>query len=212
MFSASNGVLPANGEIELECTLRATRAGAYRGSVSVFSGGKTKAGAVVYTRADVLDPRAALDTTRVDLGVAFVGVPVTRVLTLRNMTMLPAAFRWSAAPEGEDEDSDGAMRFSCDCPSGELAPGGARAVRFDFTPTRPPPMGAKKKSYAALVACDVEGARAPLGFELEAEIRGLEGNVAFDVRRGSDGALVASSRRDDAASRASSARRTNAGR
>ena len=202
VFSASNGVLPANGEIELECTLRATRAGAYRGSVSVFSGGKTKAGAVVYARADVLDPRAALDTTRVDLGVAFVGVPVTRVLTLRNMTMLPAAFRWSAAPEGEDEDSDGAMRFSCDCPSGELAPGGARAVRFDFTPTRPPPMGAKKKSYAALVACDVEGARAPLGFELEAEIRGLEGNVAFDVRRGSDGALVASSRRDDAASRA----------
>ena len=129
VFSASNGVLPANGEIELECTLRATRAGAYRGSVSVFSGGKTKAGAVVHARADVLDPRAALDATRVDLGVAFVGVPVTRVLTLRNMTMLPAAFRWSAAPEGEDEDSDGAMRFSCDCPSGELAPGGARAAR-----------------------------------------------------------------------------------
>jgi len=203
VFSASNGVLPANGEIELECTLRATRAGAYRGSVSVFSGGKTKAGAVVHARADVLDPRAALDATRVDLGVAFVGVPVTRVLTLRNMTMLPAAFRWSAAPEGEDEDSDGAMRFSCDCPSGELAPGGARAVRFDFTPTRPLPPGAK--SYAALVACDVEGARAPLGFELEAEIRGLEGNVAFDVRRGSDGALVASSRRDDAASRAAAA-------
>ena len=29
--------------------------------VSVFSGGKTKAGAVVRARADVLDPRAALD-------------------------------------------------------------------------------------------------------------------------------------------------------
>ena len=88
VFSASNGVLPANGEIELECTLRATRAGAYRGSVSVFSGGKTKAGAVVYARADVLDPRAALDTTRVDLrGVR--GRARDARADARNMTSAP---------------------------------------------------------------------------------------------------------------------------
>lgn len=207
VFSASSGVLPAYGEIELECTLRPTRAGAYRGVVSVFSGGKTKAGAVVRARADVLDPRAALDATRVDLGVTFVGVPATRVVQLQNMTMLPAAFRWSDAPEGEDDACDGAMLVRCDCPSGELAPGATKAVRFDFTPTRPvsAPPGAAGATYAALVACDVEGARAPLGFALEAEIRGLEGNVHFDVRRagpGAGGALVASSRRDDAASRA----------
>ena len=200
VFSASEGVLPADGEIELECTLRPTRAGAYRGVVSVFSGGRASAGAVVHARADVLDPRAALDVTRVDLGVTYVGVPVTRVLTLKNMTMLPAAFRWSDAPlvVGEDDGDagDGAMRVECDVRKGELAPGGTMAVRFDFTPLCP------TKTYASLVACDVAGAQLPLGFELVAQIAGLEGNVSYDVRRGSDGALTASSRRDDFASRA----------
>jgi hypothetical protein len=195
-------VLPANGEIELECTLRATRAGAYRGVVSVFSGGRRSAGAVAHARADVLDPRAALDVTRVDLGVVYVGVPTTRVVTLKNMTMLPAAFKWSDAPlvVGEDdEDGDGAIHVECDVWKGELAPGGTMAVRFDFTPVRV--LSSKKNGYASLVACDVAGALRPLGFELVAQIRGLEGNVSYDVRRGADGALTASSRRDDFASR-----------
>ena len=162
-----------------------------------------------------MDQRAALDNTRVDLGVAFVGVPVTRVLTLRNMTMLPAAFRWSAAPEGEDEDSDGAMRFSCDCPSGELAPAfGARAVQVRLHAHEAPPMGAKKKSYAALVACDVEGARAPWG-SAQKEIRGLEGSwrsTCAVARTARWWRLPARRRGVAAQSRAGHARRTNAGR
>jgi hypothetical protein len=204
VFSQQTGVLPPHGETEIECTLRPSQSGQYRSLVHVMSGGKEK-GAVVHARADVLDPRAALSATRVNLGVVYVGVAVTREVFVQNLTMLPAAFRWSPYPEAESRESKDAMHVRCSTPKAEIAPGGKQAVRFTFTPTRAPCSSSgkekEKENYSSLVACDVAGALLPLGFELVAEIQDLGGNVAYDVRRGSDGVLVASDATDQASRR-----------
>ena len=203
-FSQTSGVLPPHGETEVECTLRPSFVGQYRSLVHVISAGKTK-GAVVHARADILDPKAALSTTKVQLGVTYVGVPVTREVFVQNLTMLPAAFRWSASPEAEDSVSKNAMHVNCSTLRGEIAPGGKQAIRFTFTPMRATSTSGSNtqnqnqnsnQNYSSLLACDVDGALLPLGFELETEIQDLQGNVTYDVLRGSDGVLVASDAAD----------------
>ena len=64
----------------------------------------------------------------------------------------------------------------------EIPPGGSRVVRFHFTPFKP------CEAYDAVVACDVDGAAAPVAFELKCEIRGLR--VAYDVLRGRGGPVA----------------------
>ena len=130
---------------------------------------------VVNCRADVLRPKVALSVTEVDLGVCHVGVGVEREVTVQNMTMLPAVFRFAPEPEGEEGDARDALDYECDWREDEIPPGGSRVVRFHFTPFKP------CEAYDAVVACDVDGAAAPVAFELKCEIRGLR--VAYDVLR-----------------------------
>ena len=47
---------------------------------------------------------------------------------------------------------------------------------------------ARCEAYDAVVACDVDGAAAPVAFELKCEIRGLR--VAYDVLRGRGGPVA----------------------
>jgi len=172
-FSVTDGMLPPYSEVEVECTLAASEAGAYRSTVvCVTDHGATSA---VGARADVLRPRATLSEVEIDLGVVYLGVQVEREVTIQNMTMLPAVFRWSEEImcEGPSDDAEGAMDYEVDWPADEIPPGGAKTVRVVFTPM------SACADYSALFVCDVDGAEKPIGFALAADVRGL--SVEYDV-------------------------------
>lgn len=112
----------------------------------------------------MLAPAAALDVSRVDLGDSFLTVPVERTVTIRNLTQLPAEFRWQQEVLGVPA---GAITVAVSPAEGTLGPGESLALTARFVPLT---LG----RWAGIVACDVAGAARPIGFELVTEIKGLE--------------------------------------
>lgn len=174
-LSADRGALQPWEAVDVQVTFVPSRPGAFLARLTASAGGPPTE---VEVRASALAPAAALDRSRVDLGDSFLRVPVERLLRLRNLTQLPAAFRWQPEVLGV---APGALAVEIRPEEGALAPGEVIDVSARFTPLA---VGA----WAGVVACDVAGAARPIGFEVATEIKGLE--LEFAVRRSADGAAV----------------------
>ena len=123
--------------------------------------------AFVSLRGEVQSPAVFLDSPEVDAGVHFVDVPVSRTLTLVNLSNLETRFRWER-PGVSLRPSRCDVAF--DPPAGVLRGKERRAVHVTLTSRSAGPVD-------ELLACRVFGLRSPLGVALSGEARGAAVSV-----------------------------------
>ena len=165
-FSETSGTLQPLETRDLALAALPTREAALRSVVTCeVVGGRAQHVAV---RADVVSPRSCLDQSVIDLGTSYVNVPVERVVRQRNLTQLPAQYKWDDA-SGEAVGCS----VSVSPPEGTIPPGGEEEFVVTITPLR---VGALE----CIQACDVVGMENPMGLLLRSEVRGLA--VTYEVR------------------------------
>eukprot|EP00041_Stephanoeca_diplocostata_P035006 m.1216981 g.1216981 ORF g.1216981 m.1216981 type:complete len:1802 (+) comp24616_c0_seq2:80-5485(+) len=108
-------------------------------------------------------PRVCLDTCTVDFGVVYVGVPATRVVQLRNLTLLPAVY----VTKGR-VDPSGTIAFVDS--QGGLLPRKHKDLALSFVGTAP-------CAYKDTVHVIVEGMQEPVCLEVCATVQDLSVSV-----------------------------------
>ena len=164
-FSESRGTLAPLGSCVLALSALPAAEATLRSVVTCeVLGGKAQHVAV---RADVVSPRSCLDQSVLDLGTSYVNVPVERVVRQRNLTQLPAQYKW------DESSAEGVgCSVSVSPPEGTIPPGGEEEFVVTITPLR---VGALE----CIQACDVVGMENPVGLLLRSEVRGLA--VTYEV-------------------------------
>jgi hypothetical protein len=124
-------------------------------------------GAPLYikVRGEVQSPKVFSDSNFLGLGVCFVGVPVTRTVTLTNISNLDAPFTFDNLQDSVLDPNPVALLTSVPR-SGVIAPKSSVSVAITMAPQR-------EGKVDALVAYDVEGMLAPIGVALLAEVKGI---------------------------------------
>lgn len=91
--SPSHGILDAGKTATVEVEFRPEEPERMRSTLVVeVEGGQTE---FLSLRGEVVFSKVCLDTSVLDLGTIFLAVPVTRRITMRNLTLLPSTpFRW----------------------------------------------------------------------------------------------------------------------
>jgi hypothetical protein len=164
-FSENHGTLEPLGSCVLALSALPTTEAALRSVVTCdVVGGQAQHVAV---RADVVSPRSSLDQSVLDLGTSYVNVPVERLVRQRNLTQLPAQYKW------DESSAEGAgCSVSVSPPEGTIPPGQEEEFVVTITPLR---VGALE----CIQACDVVGMENPMGLLLRSEVRGLA--VTYEV-------------------------------
>lgn len=119
--------------------------------------------AYVSARAEIQSPNIFLSSTKVPLGATYLGVSVRRTLELINISNLEASFKFV-----EPEATSGVKPYTL-----ELTPktGTIRSKeRLEIAITYTARQAGR---FSALVACNVRGLPAPLGFEVTSVHKGL---------------------------------------
>jgi hypothetical protein len=122
----------------------------------------------VSVRGEVQAPKVYLDISELNLGTCFIGVPVTRTVTLHNLSNLSTQFKWQRClgpnPAG--------FHFKFEPSEGTI--GEKQTLKVKFT------MTAKTSGVLSeLFACECHGMHRPIGFELKSSIRGVV--VAYEA-------------------------------
>jgi len=122
----------------------------------------------ISVRGEVQAPKVYLDVSELAVGTCYVGVPIMRTLTLRNLSNLATNFSWGRclgdAPTG--------YAFSFSPAAGTIGEKANLKVAFTFTPKSPGVL-------SELFACECFGIPDPIGFELKAAVRGVV--VSFEA-------------------------------
>ena len=118
-------------------------------------------------RGEVQAPKVYLDTTELNLGTTYIGVPVVRTVKLKNLSNLATQYKWER-PLGDAT----AFNFTFSPAAGELSEKQELEVTFTFN----------AKSSGVLnefFCCHLFGMPKPVGFELKATVKGLV--VAYEA-------------------------------
>ncbi len=119
MLEPSSGTLPPNGLSRVHITCTATVPGSHCITLRCSSGRGTHT-RCLEAHVTVVVPSVVLDTTRLELGRAYTGVPEVRVVRLRNTALLPCDYRWSVE---EADGNSGVMSMDIQPAAGRLDPG-----------------------------------------------------------------------------------------
>ena len=121
-------------------------------------------------RGEVQAPKVNLSDTAIDLETVYITVPEVRTLKLTNLSNSIARFEWSETTSTPEASLPYVVAFEPE--AGEIPSKGERKIKFTFVGRRP-------QRINSLFACDIEGMRLPLGFQLSALAKGLI--VLYDV-------------------------------
>eukprot|EP00294_Goniomonas_avonlea_P007722 CAMPEP_0114542258 /NCGR_PEP_ID=MMETSP0114-20121206/1745_1 /TAXON_ID=31324 /ORGANISM="Goniomonas sp, Strain m" /LENGTH=1773 /DNA_ID=CAMNT_0001726555 /DNA_START=29 /DNA_END=5350 /DNA_ORIENTATION=+ len=166
-FSPSSGSLEPGVKATIKVKLHSQRCRRLRGVVvASVEGGKKK---FVGVRAEVQQPHVCLSINQLSLGPIFVRVPTTRVITIRNLTLLPTTFKWDKTQFncGDADAPKYTITFSKS--QGSLGPLQSVDVNMTVTGLHTGATGALQ----CLVPCDVSGMSSPIGLQLFAQVLGL---------------------------------------
>ena len=105
----------------LQVTCHAASAGAMSTVLELCTQGSTTQQLAVTAAA--MEPSIALNATRLDLGVCYVGVPTSVDVTMSNLTLLPTAFEWEGYGLEAQQAGRGQMTVTVHPGQGTLPPG-----------------------------------------------------------------------------------------
>lgn len=168
VFMRSRGVLGPGESVAVEVHCVGEGEGSYRSTVCITCGTQVIRLPVL---AEVVEPCVVVTggTQRADLGVAYVGVPVQRTVTLQNATQLCTRWEWPGALLGEAAAN---AQVSITPRAGLLAGGASVTLALDIRPLIP-------GLFACLTALRVAGQAAPVPLQVLADVRPL--SVSYTI-------------------------------
>ena len=168
--SACFGTVPGEGQIELPITLRPGCEQSLRRNLAVLvQHGSTS---YVGVRSEVVQRRACLSLTRMDLGTSYVRVAVQRAITLTNLTNIDTEFQWHAHVK------KGSANVRCSPSKGMLGGGQQLTIQVEAVPT-------EDGVLDVLMGCELQrGFAKPIGFRLQSAVQGL--TILYQVYRPDD--------------------------
>eukprot|EP00163_Fabomonas_tropica_P026970 TRINITY_DN50_c0_g1_i1.p1 TRINITY_DN50_c0_g1~~TRINITY_DN50_c0_g1_i1.p1 ORF type:complete len:1698 (+),score=359.61 TRINITY_DN50_c0_g1_i1:1484-6577(+) len=122
-----------------------------------------------------------LNRLSVDFGVTYVDVPSVQVVTLKNLTLFATPFAWDVQAMQSDR-----YTLTCEPSSGVVDPRGYTEVKFTLVPHF-------TGDISTVIPCDVQGMDMPLGFELQAAVKGFEVQYSLEPEHSDQKAVKSSS-------------------